>query len=303
MARTDIHRPSAIDPDAYSYIAALTRAEDPVEAVFRAEQLRLISDHMKLTGGNYSKHDHGGSCHVCGAWFIDHAVFYHGPSNTYIRTGFDCAEKLGGGDPKAFKKIRDERHAVEAAKAGKMKATGLLRERGLLERVEPLFIDRNINKPADIFEPEGVDHDLANRADEWVNTVADMVRKLIKYGELSDKQWTFLGGLLDRIEHISDLQKARDEERANASPAPEGRQEVVGEVLSVKVYDSEWGVSVKMLVKEDRGFKVWSTVPKAIDTDELEAGKRVRFTGTLEPKADDPTFAIAKRPSKASFAE
>ena len=29
-------------------------------------------------------------------------------------------------------------------------------------------------------------------------------------------------------------------------------------------------------------------------------GRRVTFTANLEPKTDDPTFAFAKRPTKAS---
>lgn len=297
--RTDTHRPSAIQPLDYEYVAAMTRADSLDGAMILQGEREALQRHRAATGGSYSTHDHGGSCHVCGAWFIDYAIFYHAPSNAYIQTGFDCAEKLGGGDERTFRAIRNERQALEWARAGKLKATAILRERELLERVESLFAS-SLGDAVDIapLKGLGLDFDLMRRGEDMVLTAADIVRKLIKYGELSDKQWTFLVSLLDKIENISKTQEERQKERAARIEAPEGRQTLVGEVVSLKSIESEWGTQHKMLVKEDRNFMVWSSVPRAI-SGEVERGARVEFTATLSRSKDDSSFAIAKRPSKA----
>ena len=123
---------------------------------------------------------------------------------------------------------------------------------------------------------------------------------------------------------ISDAQAAlvmkiaRDEavkadERASALPVPEGRGVVTGEVLSLKWVDTGYGESLKMLLKDDRGFKVYGSVPKGLMsepkedsegfqywTERVERGGRVTFTATLSPSDDDPKFGFFKRPAKAS---
>lgn len=121
------------------------------------------------------------------------------------------------------------------------------------------------------------------------------------------------------------------------SPAPLGKGiAVTGVVLSVKDQDGhmEGSVTWKMRVQTADGWTVWSTVPQSIqdafDADYRIAqdeyfnsgtrsaifdglatwlkGKIVTFTATLEASTRpdsrtgkiDPTFAIAKRPTKAS---
>lgn len=301
--RTDIHRPSAIIPEDYEFVAAMTRADSLEGAIQLEGERQRLRAHREATGGRYSDHDHGGSCHVCGASFIDYAIFHHAPTNTYIHTGFDCAEKLGGGDPEAFKAIRDERRALEKAKAGKMKARAQLKERGLLERVEAIFdtgLGNVVHAEGHPDHFEGLDRDLQERgeAEEW--TIADMVRKLIRYGSLSEKQWGYMRSLFEKLDRLPEFQAKRDEERAKAEPAPEGRMVVTGKVATLKTQESQWGAQVKMLLLEDRGFKVWTTVPRGLD---VERGDRVQLTVTLDPKADDPSFAIGRRPCKGSVLE
>lgn len=293
--RTDVHRPSAIDPEQYEYVAAMTRADSLGGAMILRGEREALQRHREMTGGAYSRHERGGDCHVCGAHFIDYAIFYHAPTNSYIRTGFDCAEKLGGGDRRAFEAIRTERRAMEAAKAGKLKAIGLLRAAGLLERVERRFVGGDL-KGEPVAPPAGLDADLTRRVVGWGETLADLIGKLIKYGSLSEKQWPFLASLLDRIENIDETQKEREQERANADPAPEGRIQVEGEVLSVKIIENVYGITTKFLLKDDRGFKVWSTLPRGAD--EAEKGDRIKMTVTLKVKGDDPTFAVGSRPTK-----
>lgn len=86
-----------------------------------------------------------------------------------------------------------------------------------------------------------------------------------------------------------------------ANPAPNGRVVVTGEVVSARFQDNDFGGSYKMLVKDDQGFKVWSTIPNALmettTTDEA-VGRRVTFVATLTVSNDDTSFAFASRPAK-----
>lgn len=83
-----------------------------------------------------------------------------------------------------------------------------------------------------------------------------------------------------------------------AAPVPAGRLEVTGTVKTTKWVDNAYGGSLKMLVLDDRGFKVWGTVPSAL---EVDRGSRVTFKATLEASADDETFGFFKRPASASL--
>jgi hypothetical protein len=143
--------------------------------------------------------------------------------------------------------------------------------------------------------------------------LCDMGTRLQQYGSISEKQIAFAKKLLVEQQERRNLREA---EKAAAQPAPAGRQVVEGEVVMVRDYESDYGTTWKMMVKADGGFKVFVTVPRDLEPDSYTGGdldtptsfvaqvnalkgQRVRFTATLEPKADDPTFAIGKRPAKA----
>lgn len=119
-----------------------------------------------------------------------------------------------------------------------------------------------------------------------------------------------------------------------AHPAPTGRVVVTGEIVSAKVVEGDYGTAYKVLVKDDQGFKVWCSLPKAQADeaydqwlDSIEArglsthsfgwavwlmgadnteeqgvkGRRITFTAALEPSHDDPSFAFGKRPTKGAW--
>lgn len=114
---------------------------------------------------------------------------------------------------------------------------------------------------------------------------------------------------------MASYRRAQAEEKVQAdrpsAPAPAGRVEVEGVVMSVKWIENDFGGALKMLVEAEPGYRVWGTVPKDLtmilveredgwqEYREVNVGERVTFTATLEPSADDPAFAFAKRPSKA----
>jgi len=290
MMRTDIHRPSAIQPEDYIFVAfeCLPGAnEDPMGwASAQQAEREMIKAHMKATGGTYSHHAHGGNCMICGnANAIYTALFYHEKTNSYVRVGRDCADKLdaSGLEWNAFTaRVKD----VLAARAGKRKAEAVLAGAGLTKAWEIYESDR---------------HERQQYEEE---TIFDIVSKLVKYGSISEKQESFLRTLLDRIERRAEIEAQRKAENEAAEPAPTGRVEVSGDVLSTKVQDGYYGTQFKMMVKTDAGWKLWVTVPMVMLSEvETLRGRRVTLKVTVEPSKDDPKFAFGKRPSLVKLEE
>lgn len=99
-------------------------------------------------------------------------------------------------------------------------------------------------------------------------------------------------------------QEQRDAERAEldaaheaGEDAPEGRVVITGTVLAFKVQESMYGDVLKMLVQDDRGFRVWGSVPSSLDDAERES--RITFTATVTASDKDAKFGFFKRPAKA----
>lgn len=83
------------------------------------------------------------------------------------------------------------------------------------------------------------------------------------------------------------------------APVVEGRIEITGKVLTVKVVDNMYGRTVKMLVGDDRGFKVWGTRPDSLW--QADKGARVSFTAAVTKSDKDESFGFYKRPTKAKL--
>jgi hypothetical protein len=315
--RKDIHRPAAIEPADYEFVAFDYLPSSPGDigqAMFLQEQRKRKAAHMAKSGGVYSNHEHGGLCHICGSVnAIYSASFYHAKSNSYIKAGLDCAQKLECSGIDAFKK--NVKKAKEAA-AGKRKAQAILVEAGLGKAWELYAADVAARKAHAAAHKEWLDaggdhHDDENSSapkfpeysrDELV--VQDIVSRLIKWGNISDKAKDYLAVLLDKIERAPEIAAekaaAKALEMADAKPVPmvEGRVLVKGEVLSVREQEGFYGVQIKMLVKASDGFKLWGTVPAAL-VDEVEKGSVVEFNAAVKPSDDDEYFGFFSRPSKA----
>jgi hypothetical protein len=77
---------------------------------------------------------------------------------------------------------------------------------------------------------------------------------------------------------------------------------VEGKVLTVKERPGfRGGYTLKMLVKDERGFKVWGTVPRALVAAKAERGSVVRFVANTKVSDDDETFGFFSRPRKAEL--
>lgn len=116
----------------------------------------------------------------------------------------------------------------------------------------------------------------------------------------------------------------RAEEAAEPkTEVPSGRMVVTGVIVSTKHTWSQYGDTLKMLVKDDRGFKVFGTFPTSLADEiygiwyethqeentwgpdcweEQARGTRVTFTATLERSRDDANFGFYSRPAKAALA-
>ena len=74
----------------------------------------------------------------------------------------------------------------------------------------------------------------------------------------------------------------------------EGKITIEGTIISVKVKETDWGSSLKMIVLDERGFKVWGSVPRALETP--ETGDHVKLIATVRRSDTDPTFGFYSRP-------
>lgn len=284
MRRTDTHRPSAIIPTEYQYVGMEYRQVNSIEDCYAVMAMRKrIQDHMARTGGTYSNHEHGGNCHVCGSVNAIYThLFYHVPSNTYIRTGTECTDKLDyAGAAEDMNAFRTAIKDYTELQTGKRKAQGILAEAGL-------------SQVWDVYLQE---FSASERVPYEEITIREIVGKLIRYGSISEKQMNFVGILVDRINNRAQLEAQRAAEKAIAADCPNGRVNITGTMLKWEVRDSDFGSVTKMLVKSADGFVVWGSMPVGISTD--QKGQEVSFTATVEPSEKDPKFGFFKRPRVA----
>jgi hypothetical protein len=294
LKRTDCHCPSKINPSEYTYIGVAYMKHNDIESSMVLDMHRsVIANHSKKTNAKYSDHEHGGTCHICGAWALYIAVFYHAASNTYIRTGFDCADKLDMGNAQDFRSIKRAVKSAREAKAGKAKAKLLLNDHDLMRAwAISEMTDAEIVVLGATTKIDTLSDDV--RACDEVQTLRSIVQGVVKYGRFSDKQVNFVRVLVDRIDNKkkrdAEIAAERAAQRADAADCPnEDRCKITGEVIKVVERDSQWGLTYKMTVKDTNGFCVWGTVPASLKDIEYTAPK---IKDTLEEYAHTVGFAL-----------
>jgi len=87
---------------------------------------------------------------------------------------------------------------------------------------------------------------------------------------------------------------AREEQHAKAANAPKGRMVIAGKIISAKWQQSQYGLTQKMLLLTNMGWKLYCTVPSGV---EPEVGTEVKINVTVEPSKDDAKFAFGSRPA------
>jgi hypothetical protein len=183
--RNDIHRPSAIIPADYDFVGFRYDGNSPDELHANVMWRREIADHMDRTGGQYSFHDHGGSCHVCGARALYLGIFHHRPTNAYVCVGEDCADKLGSGNWDAFR---------SSIKRGKEAATGKAKAMQYLA-------DLNMSEAWGVY-----DGAISVPSCNAYDTLCDVVSKLVQYGSISAKQEDLIRKLLVTLSGAAERQ-------------------------------------------------------------------------------------------------
>lgn len=284
--RTDIHAPSTFDPAKYQYqfpIYVGPRGGHygvPIMSDYEIEQRKLISAHS--AHGNFANK---GTCDHCGASFYYGDVFRHVDTQEMVVVGHICADKSFSYDSRREYEYNKLKSQIAA-----------FRERAKMKTaVESFFASHPGLREALEF-----DHEISR----------DMLKKLIKWGSLSDKQVAFAL----RIPQIEAEKKARlEQQAAEKAAAPDWqvngeRLRVEGEILGGKwVPGYAWGSpdSLKVIVKLADGRKCYGSMPIAIinkfpnDTLNALKGKTFSFEAQFEVSKDDKKFAFFKRPTKS----
>lgn len=238
----------------------------------------LFADEARERGANI--------CTCCGQ-VLRYAAVYNSTEGFFV-LGQDCAETLHVAQSLGRPMAQVRAKAAERAEAEKI---SFIREERLKE-------DPELAKA------------LALRGQS--DFLDDLYTKMGRY-ELTDLQRDAAIKAAERIIE-RDHEEAEWDSRPH-QPVPEGKQTVVGKVAATRWDESRFGYQttyvLKMLVVDDRGFKVWCSAPaalkKAVGDDEAAPmanrlrGRRVQFDATLERSENDELFGFGSRPSKAKL--
>lgn len=229
-----------------------------------------------------------GHCQHCGAQLRYCCIFRNGENGELIVVGETCAETRMGLTLDSFKIDR----AKEAAAA-------LETRRWRQEQISQWIGDSP--------DREELISWIAGQGGEFFYS---LIHYFNRWGRLTEGQEAAA-----RRSREKEAEKAARmaQQKANSEPAPEGRAEVTGTVVNIKVQLSYYGgretATPKMLV-DCGSYRVWSTIPSDIYLDDwssgenvpgVKVGDKVTFTATLQQSDDDPSFAFAKRPTKSSI--
>jgi len=266
------HRLSGgFDPRAYRFVESF---DNRTSSVFDGDAINPLpgelADEVKLNG--YSL-DH---CTHCGAALLSGAVYQH-DSGEHIIIGTTCSGRLD------FESAGE----IQAAhKANRIYIAGL---RKAIRKSERWSVEIRFLEAARDDESMG----------DWERGIAeDMLRKLSKYGSLSDRQIEFIHRIVREYPEKEAKRKVRQEaEAARKATAPDwesGRYPIEGTVLSVKYVDSDWGCTLKCLIQLEDGRRCWGSVPSSLEVDK---GDEMAITASFTPSRDDSKFAFFKRPT------
>ena len=308
--RTDVHSPTNLVTEDYEYVGASdNQAGDPgarrgilenytmhgetVQAFspVGAERIvltRLVARHDPLERSI-------GQCHHCGAHLRYFAVLRHTPTGHYITVGETCLDNRFARATADFQRLRKAAELDRQAQRIKTAAFEFVQD------LSDSDIRTALDRETDLAEefPFLLDHRMEDPTQSYaLRTILDIRRKLWdRYGSCSERQVEFVGKLLGEARERDSARRAREEREVNEVkiPAPQGRGQVVGTVVYRRGQDTMYGYVYKLLVKDDRGFKVWLTEPSAIT---CERGDRIKTTVTLTRSDRDECFAFGKRPAK-----
>jgi hypothetical protein len=280
--RNDVHSPKNLVTEDYLYVGSFDT--EPVygrgpEANAWAAEMRAVyasTCDRAPHGGNISQCDH------CGAALRYVAILRH-TTGQYVSVGETCLANR-------FELATADFHRLR-------KAAQLDRERAAARAAAAAFISATTHTA----EGEPVDWPALNASTN--EFVQDVLRKLAHWGDISPRQLTAIVRAVAR-----DAARAETPAEVWANVPTIKRATVTGEVLTVKGQDTQYGWSLKMLVKvtdlpgTDGPVKLWGTAP-AIISSVVTRGDVVTFTASVKASDRDATFGIFSRPTNASRRE
>jgi|TARA_R110001583_G_scaffold19829_8_gene77049 hypothetical protein len=162
------------------------------------------------------------------------------------------------------------------------------------------FLEEYKNLPESIRQTVSVSH-----GQSWVDSSDETVCHVYVSkcpADLCQAIEYYLMGDIYKLQFIAEqktesVKEARDKAHSEGEDVTEGRQVINGTVLAMKSQESDWGSVLKMLVQDDRGFRVWGSVPSSLDCSRED---QITFTATIQQSDDDAKFGFFKRPTKAS---
>lgn len=241
-------------------------------------------------------------CMGCGTNYLHGAAVIHEPTVRLLMVGQVCASKHYG-LPNIVAKMQKKAKEIEERNA--RRAAGLKQLSEHPELQTAFFL----NQLAEQAEAESQALPGELRTSFQADVLGDMFGKLLKWGSLSEKQIAFakkLGGEI--AERVAKAQEPVEDEGPQ-EPVPEFAQgaTVEGKVVSAKYQDSYYGIQFKMLVETVQGYRLWGSVPKALDdatsgwAAEGMKGIEVRFVADIERSQKDAFFGFFKRPRQVEI--
>jgi len=276
MTRTDVHAPSSVDFDPELYVCYGVQDNDELNI-----QDREILNSLLERG--YKRASSSRQCGHCGSRMRYAALMVREDVREFIYVGETCLGNRFELTKTAFQQLRAE------AKLNRDRATVKELREALIAQYPDL-----IARMAEIAKKQDVTHT------EFF--IADVYERFQRTGKLTEKQIAAVEKALVRYDERMVRLAQRDADKAKLLAAgvrvPEGKVTVVGEIVSIKWKDSDFGGSYKMTVRSDEGWAVWLTLPSALEYADAVAGDRVSFNCTITA-SDDVTFGFGKRPTKA----
>lgn len=167
--------------------------------------------------------------------------------------------------------------------------------------------------------------DIYEERSSFIRSMAENIQFVASHNK------PFTAKMAQAVQKTLDDRSAKAAESA-ANPVVEGRIEITGEILSTKVVENDFGTSFKIVVKDDRGFRVYGSLAKSLVdffVDEFNEkhndpyaygysvwfegssnettigldgikGRRITFSATVEASNDDKGFGFFSRPTKAA---
>lgn len=290
-SRTDIHRPGSpdFDPEAYRLVDVFDLHPDS------GDHRSLHATVELLANQGVVRAPHQAGCGHCGQGNLRFvALLVRDDVKEWIWVGQDClAGRFVGVTRVKFAELR---------KAGELE-----RKKQAVKGAWLRLCDANpgiayASYAADIcdaYVSAAKDHrdavHIKAGADWALGVLIDIAHKARRSGDASEKQVAFVERLWREVDQKLAAYTEREPE-PEVPPAPEGKVVVEGVIVHTEWRESAYGGSLKMIVKADEGWKVWSTLPASLTG--ADKGDRVRFTATLTRSDRDQAFAFASHPTK-----